>query len=195
MELCGSWSGWTHFDEMTKGDDGFTIDVDLPFGKHTYKFILDGNVHTAAPYSCTHSRSHAHTQACMHAEIFRDIRYQQLSFPAAASHLQPAPPQIAAATCFSASAPAQGHTAAHPLCSSIICCHIHHAPSQNCIEALTASSTPFSSRCRTAAAEGEINAPILSPLNTPSPALASAGLNGGGSGQKSQFLHPSPLHP
>ena len=44
MELCGSWSGWTTFDEMAKGEDGFTLDVDVPFGKHTYKFILDGNV-------------------------------------------------------------------------------------------------------------------------------------------------------
>jgi hypothetical protein len=64
VELCGSWSGWTAFDEMTKGGDGFTLDIDVPFGKHTYKFILDGNVNTIA-----HDKS---PPGCMYMCIFTD---------------------------------------------------------------------------------------------------------------------------
>eukprot|EP00961_Rhodomonas_salina_P250409 3385392-Rhodomonas_salina.1 len=51
VTVCGSWSAWMDHYKLAKQGDDFDGVIDLPVGKHTFKFIVDGACRPAVPCS------------------------------------------------------------------------------------------------------------------------------------------------
>mmetsp|Transcript_52942 Transcript_52942/g.124022 ORF Transcript_52942/g.124022 Transcript_52942/m.124022 type:complete len:249 (-) Transcript_52942:271-1017(-) len=56
VTVCGSWSAWMDHYKLAKQGDDFDGVIDLPVGKHTFKFIVDGDWTTSSQWPITYDQ-------------------------------------------------------------------------------------------------------------------------------------------
>eukprot|EP00286_Rhodomonas_abbreviata_P018447 CAMPEP_0181292730 /NCGR_PEP_ID=MMETSP1101-20121128/2673_1 /TAXON_ID=46948 /ORGANISM="Rhodomonas abbreviata, Strain Caron Lab Isolate" /LENGTH=277 /DNA_ID=CAMNT_0023397241 /DNA_START=33 /DNA_END=866 /DNA_ORIENTATION=- len=56
VTVCGSWSGWMEHYKLVKNGNDFDGVVDLPVGKHQFKFIIDGDWTTSGQWPISYDK-------------------------------------------------------------------------------------------------------------------------------------------